>query len=159
TDKGGSSASTSATINVTGAASAVSFTAFTPPSASEGVATGTFTVAAIKDTNANPNINNLTATVTWGDGTTDTLTAAGGGIVGSGNSYSVLDGHPYAEEAGNLTFSVRVTDSAGGNSSTSASINVADAALTIQSLTPPANAVAGIPTGTLTVATFADANG
>jgi hypothetical protein len=157
-DVGGSSAATSATINVAAAGSKVSITGLTTPNATEGIATGTFTVATFSDTNSNVNINNLTATVSWGDGSSDTLTAANGGIVGSSSSYSVLDGHTYGEEGTGLAFSVSVSDSAGGSASTSATISVKDAALSVTALTAPASPTEGISTGSFTVATFSDAN-
>jgi hypothetical protein len=134
------------------------FTQLTPPSATEGQATGTYTVAKFTDSNPNVNINNLTATVSWGDGHSDTLTAANGGIVQNANgSFSVLDGHTYAEEGAGLTFSVQVVDSAGGSAATSATISVADAGLKITQLTAP-SAIEGVSAGIITVATFTDAS-
>jgi uncharacterized repeat protein (TIGR01451 family) len=138
--------------------SPLAFTQLTPPSATEQQPTGTFTVATFTDSNPNPDINHLTATINWGDGQSDTLTGANGGIVQNADgSFSLLAGHTYAEEATGLTFSVQVVDSAGGSAVTSATLNVADAALAITQLAPP-GATEGVGTGTLTVATFTDAN-
>jgi hypothetical protein len=55
-------------------------------------------VATFTDSNPNPNINNLTATVSWGDGQSDTLTVGGGIVQNANGSFSVVDGHIYAEE-------------------------------------------------------------
>jgi hypothetical protein len=156
TDKGGSSTSTSATINVADAALAVQ--TLTPPAATEGVSAGTLTLATFTDANTSPDINDYTATVTWGDSHSDTLTAANGGIVASGNGFAVQAGHTYGEEGSGLTFSVQVSDAGGASTSTSATINVADAALTVTNFSSPSGAVAGVNTGTLTLATFTDAN-
>jgi uncharacterized repeat protein (TIGR01451 family) len=142
-------------VSFTLPASPLVFTQLTSPSATEGKSTGTFTVATFTDSNPNPKINNLTATVAWGDGSSDTLTAAIGGIVASGNGYAVLDSHIYTEEASGLSFSVQVVDSAGGKATDSATISVADATLaaTGSTLTPPA----GMTYNSL-VASFTDAD-
>jgi hypothetical protein len=155
-DKGGASTSTSATISVADAA--LTMQTLTPPAATEGVGTGTLTLATFTDANTSPDSNDYTATVNWGDGHTDTLTAANGGIVASGNGFAAQAGHTYGEEASGLTFSVQLTDAGGASTTTSATINVADAALTITNFSPPTGAVAGVNTGTLTLATFTDAN-
>jgi hypothetical protein len=134
-------------------------TQLSPPAATENKATGKYTVATFTDANPNPNINNLTATLSWGDGQSDTLTAANGDIVQTGaGSYSVVDGHTYAEEGSGLTFSVHVVDSAGGSATASATISVADAALSDTSGTVSASGTEGLATGSIIVATFTDAN-
>jgi uncharacterized repeat protein (TIGR01451 family) len=131
-------------------------TALTPPSATEQKAIGTFTVATFTDSNPNLNINTLTATVNWGDDHSDTLTVANGGIVQNADgSFSILDGHTYAEEGSGLTFSVQVVDG-GESASTTATISVADAALTAGTASA-SGGVEGV-TATSLGATFSDAN-
>ena len=137
---------------------ALTLTSFTPPTnVLEGASAGG-TLATFSDANASPNINSYTATVTWGDGATDTLTAANGGIVSNGgNSFKVVDSHTYAEESASESFSVQITDQSGSNLVSSATVTVADAALTAGALTPPA-AVEGQPFSNVTVFHFSDAD-
>jgi hypothetical protein len=126
----------------------------------EGQSTGTFTVATFGDSNLNAPVSDFTAVVTWGDGTTSTVTSAGGGITGSAGSYAVLASHTYADEVTSATvLSVQVLDvggaSAGGQSS--GTFTVADATLGISAVNrPPAGISEGQNTGTFTVATFTD---
>jgi hypothetical protein len=123
----------------------------------EGTALATYTVATFHDTNLSAPVSDFTATVSWGDGGTTTVSGSGGGIVALGNgAFAVLAGYTYAEE-GNYTLSVQVSDLGGASISNSRSINVADAALSSLSVKDP-NAKAGQDTGTYTVATFHDAN-
>jgi hypothetical protein len=130
-----------------------------PTSPTEGVNTGVITVATFTDGDAGATAAEFTATVSWGDGTVDTVTSANGGISGPvGGVFSVRDSHTYREEGTGLTFSVTINDTDGGNSVTgSALINVADAALTVTTTTPPAP-TEGQYTGLVTLATFTDAD-
>jgi hypothetical protein len=154
-DAGGASAATAGTVSVADAP--LTFTTVTPPATTEGVSSGSFALATFRDANGNPDINEYTAIVTWGDSTSDTLTAANGGIVSNGGSFAVLDSHTYNEEGG-YTFTVLVSDVGGSNAFSRLAVGVADAPLTMTKFAPPQNAVAGQSTGLLTVATFSDAN-
>jgi hypothetical protein len=130
---------------------------FSPPTgAVEGQSTGG-TLATFTDSSPHPSVTDYTAVVTWGDGSTDTLTSASGGIVKNNNgSYSVVDNHTYAEESTSSMFSVQISDNAGGSAGSSATIQVQDAALTATPKTistKEESAVSGV-----TVATFTDAD-
>jgi hypothetical protein len=145
-------------VQVSGQSYSVVITKMTPPSATEQQTTGTYAVATFTDNNPNA-LNNVTATVVWGDGHSDTLSAANGGIVQNADgSFSVVDGYTYAEEASGLTFSVQVVDSNAGSDQESATINVADATLTDTSSTVSASGTEGLATGSIIVATFTDGN-
>src|SRR5262249_15177668 len=97
-DARGSSATTQTAANVADAA--LTLLSLTAPSAMEGIATGTVTVATFADANDNPDIADYNATIRWGDGSTSTATAANGGIVANDDgTFSVLGSHTYAEEA------------------------------------------------------------
>jgi hypothetical protein len=145
-------------VQVSGGTSPVVITRLTPPGATEQVPTGTYTVATFTDSNPNP-LGTLTATVAWGDGQTDALTVANGGILlNPGGGFRVVDGYTYAEEASGLTFSVQVVDGAGGSDSKSATINVADAPLTDTSSMLSASGTEAAATGSIVAATFTDAN-
>jgi hypothetical protein len=125
--------------------------------ATEGASTGLVRVATFTDTNSLGNVYNFTATVTWGDGSTTTVTGLNGGIRSlGGGQYQVLASHTYAEE-GTYSLSVQVLDTGGASISTGATLAVADAPLSSLTLTDP-NAHAGQDTGTFTVATFHDGN-
>jgi hypothetical protein len=127
------------------------------PGATEGVGTGTFTVATFADKNAGAPATDFTAVVTWGDGGTTTLSGAAGNIVSLGNGkFALLASHTYAEE-GSYTLSVQVRDDGGASVSAGLGIKVADAALGSLILNNP-HATAGQDTGTFTVATFHDNN-
>jgi autotransporter-associated beta strand protein len=123
-----------------------------PPAAIEGVDTGMRSVATFSDANANSSGGDFSATISWGDGTT-----SAGIISNNGNgTFSVLGHHAYLEE-GSHGFSVKIQDVGGAMASPSGTITIADAPLTINSVAPPA-ATAGTSTGTVSVATFSDAN-
>src|SRR4029077_16203307 len=94
------------------------------------------------------------ASITWGDGSS----SAGSVVDNHDGTFSVQGSHTYAEEASGLTFSVQIQDSGGANVSGSAALTVADAALTLLTLTPP-SAVEGQALTSTTVATFRDADG
>jgi hypothetical protein len=115
-------------------------------------------VATFSDANASPTIGDFTATVAWGDGTTDTLTSAGGGIKASGSNFAILDSHTYNAPLTGATFSVTITDVGGSSTSTSATINVKQSAgLTINSLTP-GSYTEGVEGPMMAVANFSDSN-
>lgn len=135
----------------------LSLTNFTPPTnAVEGKRTGG-TLATFSDASPDPNINTYTAVVNWGDGDTDTLTAANGGIVSNGGgSFSVVDTHTYAVESSGESFNVQIADNGGGSAGSTATVAVADAPLTASGVTLDVGVNAAI-TG-VTVATFTDAD-
>ena len=130
----------------------------THPVAIEGINTGTVTVAAFTDAAGSySDIQDLSATITWADGQTSTGAVAATGTPGS---YTVTGSHTYAEEILSASnFTVAVKDSGGSSASkTISTATVADAGLTIASVTHPVS-VEGVNTGTVTVTTFTDAAG
>jgi hypothetical protein len=125
--------------------------------ATEGKGTGTLRVATFHDANLAAPAADFTATITWGDGTTTTVSGASGGIVALSNGNFAVDaGHTYAEE-GNFTLAVQVRDDGGASASAARRLSVADAALASLGLVNP-HATEGKGTGTFTVATFIDHN-
>jgi hypothetical protein len=158
-DVGGASASKTGTL-VTVADAPLSITGVTPPAApTEGASTGSIAVATFTDANPTAPLSDFTAVIVWGDGTSDTVTSAGGGITFAGGVYTVHGTHTYAEESSGLTLSVTVTDRGGSTATQAAAVpvTVADAALTIATVTAP-SATEGVNTGQVTVATFTDAD-
>ncbi len=155
-DVGGASAARALRITVADAPLSVSVQV---PPATEGVDPGNVRVATFHDTNVKAPISDFTAVIRWGDGGTSTVTAAGNGIRSlGGGDFAVWSRHAYAAEEGTVTLSVQILDAGGASVSGSRSIPVADAALNSLVLTAPPSAVAGLSTGTFTVATFHDAN-
>jgi hypothetical protein len=129
---------------------------FTPPSATEGVPTGMQTLATFTDSSTNPDINDFTATLTWGDGKVDKATAANGGIIATSSGFSVLGGHTYNEE-GPQNFSVSIADVGGATPLLfSTTLTVADPTLTATAKT--ITAAEGAPVTKVLVATFTDAD-
>jgi hypothetical protein len=132
-----------------------------PPSPTEGMGTGIFTLADFSDANTSAPLSDFTAVVAWGDGTTSTLTAASGAIVGSGGNYSVLASHTFAEQTTTpAVVSVQILDAGGSSvSGSSTPYVVADAPLALTAVhTPGSSLTEGKSNGTFTVATFTDAN-
>ncbi len=116
----------------------LTLTQFTTPSPTEGQLTGG-TLATFTDSSLNHNKNEYTAVVTWGDGNSDTLTAANGGIIQNNDgSFSVVDTHTYADESASRNFRVAISTPGGFSIGSSTTLAVADAPLTAGSLTPPA---------------------
>jgi hypothetical protein len=114
-------------------------------------------VATFHDNNRTAPVSDFTATITWGDGGTTTVSGSGGGIVSlGGGNFAVLGSHTYAEE-GAVTISVQVLDVGGASATNSRGTTVADASLTGLKMQNP-HATAGQNTGTFTVATFSDLN-
>jgi hypothetical protein len=125
--------------------------------ATEGKATGNVRVASFYDNNVRAPVTDFTATITWGDGSTTTVSGAAGNIVAVGNGwFYLLASHTYAEE-GSYTLSVQVLDDGGSSASASRVVGVADAVLNNLGVHNP-HATAGKDTGTFTVATFHDNN-
>lgn len=135
----------------------------TPPTATEGAPFSNVTVATFTDDAGSfSNPSDLSATIYWGDGSHVTVTStpsANGQLVETGTGqYEVQGSHTYAEFLNGATFEVVVNDVGGSTASQSTTIHVADAALTINTLTPPV-ATQGVPFSNVTVATFTDAAG
>jgi hypothetical protein len=155
TDVGGSNAAGTQTIAVADAA--LSNLTITPIQATEGKGTGLIRVASFHDSNTSAPASDFTATITWGDGSTTTVSGAGGGIVALGNgNFAINAGHTYAEE-GSFTLSVQVRDDGGASASTNRGLSVADARLFNLGVHSP-HGTEGQGAGTFTVATFADLN-
>jgi hypothetical protein len=136
------------------ALSGLSISNFQP---SEAKGSGLVRVATFHDANPAAPASDFTATITWGDGGTTTLSGTTGGIVSlGGGNFALMASHTYAEE-GNVTVSVQVGDVGGASASASRVLTVADArllSLGVATLKP----TEGIGIGTATVATFTDAN-
>src|SRR5205807_1450611 len=91
--------------------------------------------------------------INWGDGNT----SSGAVTYDAGTDvYTVSGSHTYADE-GAFAVSVSIVDDGGSTASVGLSATVADAALTA-SAGPAISATEGASTGTVTVATFTDAN-
>lgn len=134
----------------------LTLTQLTPPAAVEGQPFSG-TLATFADASFHPDIATYSAIVTWGDGASDTLTAANGGIVSDGGgSFRLVGAHTYTEESAGLTFSVQIDDNAGGLASGAATITVADAPLTASPRTIATTE--GDAVTSVIVATFTDAN-
>jgi ELWxxDGT repeat protein len=122
------------------------------PAATEGKGTNLLTVATFVDnTLALP--TDFTATITWGDGTTTTV-SGGAFVKQSGGGFALQAAHTYAEE-GSFTLSVQILDDGGASVSGSRTLSVAEAGLFNLGLINP-HQTEGRNTGT--VATFFDKN-
>jgi predicted enzyme related to lactoylglutathione lyase len=153
------SVSNNGTANVADAA--LTAGALTPPSATEGQSTGSVVLFHFTDADPNGTISDYTATVTWGDGTTETSVANPATVqvvAHTGGGFDVLGSHTYAEELSGQTFSVSVSDVGGASTSASNSaFSVADAALTAGALTPP-TATENVGFSNVVLFHFTDAN-
>jgi hypothetical protein len=164
TDGSGLQATTTFTLTVNDAPLSDQTTA-TALSSTEGASTGDQVVGTFSDADPGANPGDYTATIYWGDGSSSPATS----ITQNGSTFSVHGAHTYAEEGTYHPYAV-VTDDEGNASLTGGSTvttsqtlvteTVADAALTDTSTAPttPPSAVEGASTGSLTVATFTDAN-
>jgi hypothetical protein len=131
--------------------------AFTPPSAYPINVPASVNLLTFQDTDPGGTATDYTATVTWGDGTSSTLTSANGGIVSNaGGTFSVFAGHTYAA-LGNYTLSVTVMDVGGSTLTESGTLAVVPPPIQIVSLTPP-TATEGQSSAAMTLATFTDTN-
>ncbi|HVX64855.1 MAG TPA: TIGR03118 family protein [Pirellulales bacterium] len=144
-DGQGHSTSTKSVIQVSGGAISLASPGF---SATEGAAFSG-AVAAFTDGDGNANPGLYATTINWGDGT-----LANGTVSYNGAGFNVSGAHTYAEE-GPYNVTVTVHDSDGASATSSASVTVADAPLTIL------GGDLNLTEGTLfsgAVATFTDAN-
>jgi hypothetical protein len=154
-DVGGSNVAGTHTIAVADAA--LSNLTITPIQATEAKGTGLIRVASFHDSNRLAPATDFTATITWGDGSTSTVSGAAGNIVALSNgNFALMANHTYAEE-GSFTLSVQVRDDGGSSASAARGLRVADTALASLALVNP-HATEGKGTGTFTVATFVDKN-
>jgi hypothetical protein len=128
-----------------------------PPSATENINTGSFTVATFTDANTNAPLTDFTAVINWGDGSTDTVSGSGIVSVGGG-TFGVLDSHTYSD-TGSFSIAAKVLDVGGSSiSGTSSTFTVAPSPVEVTSVAAPPSPTEGANTGTFTVATFTDSN-
>jgi hypothetical protein len=106
-------------------------------------------VATFTDANPNSRTTDFTATIDWGDGTTDPAV-----IASEESEFVVLGSHTYTDE-GPYAINVSVLDEGGSRAFPATTINVSDAALSASGTT--FTAVEGAPFSEV-VATFVDAN-
>ncbi|MDB4872465.1 MAG: hypothetical protein JWL97_3469, partial [Gemmatimonadales bacterium] len=150
-----------ATFSVTDAALSSAPANLTPPSATEGVPTGSVVLFHFTDADPNGALGDYAATVNWGDGTSNT-SADGSGTVSvvaaSGGGFNVLGNHKYAEELTNATFSVTVADHGASTGQNVATFKVNEVPVPMTggfTIT----AKAGLPFTNQTVARFTDPAG
>jgi pimeloyl-ACP methyl ester carboxylesterase len=98
-------------------------------SATEGVDIGNTTVATFTDADPNWSAQDFTATVAWGDGSSDQ-----GLVTGSNGSFSVTDDHVY-KIPGSETFQVSIADFSGSGSTATTTIAVVPAPITVTPMT------------------------
>ena len=151
-DEGGSTTSATTTVNVS---SAFSITASgSSVSSTEGLLFNG-TVATFTDTNPNVTINNLNATIDWGDGSQTST----GNITLNNGTYSVQGSHTYAEE-GNNTLTIHITDSNDNTTATAMSLDTtADQAVTASTTLLNINATEGQTFTSSSLLTFTDPAG
>lgn len=134
----------------------------TPPAATMGVSTGKVVLFHFTDANPGSTAGEYTATVVWGDGSSNT-SADGSGTVSvvasAAGGFDVIGSHTYLAELTNRTFIVSVSDAAGATTSASdTAFHVADAPLTAGALTPPVNPALGTPISHQVLFHFTDAD-
>jgi hypothetical protein len=119
-DVGGSTTSTSTSATISDASISATGTTF---SGVEGTALTGVTVANITDANTFGSAGDLSATIDWGDGTGTST----GTVSGSGGHYIVTGNHTYASAVpgGTFTVSVSITDDGGSTTSASSTANIA----------------------------------
>src|SRR5262249_9670964 len=117
----------------------VTINSFNPPiGVLEGNAYLNLNVGTFSASYPNPQPQDFTATLIWGDGVTDTLTAANGGIRDFGDGVlRLFDSHTF-RSAGNLPVQLTISANATNFITTRASGNatVVDAPLTLTVLSP-----------------------
>jgi hypothetical protein len=119
-------------------------------SGTTGDDTGTLTLGTFTTPDLNSQAGDLSATIDWGDGTTEQ-----GEVSGSSGSFSVTGDHVY-DSAGSFTSTVTITSADGASTQTTTAVSIAPAAL---------NLIGGYDLGTiifanntLNVAAFTDSN-
>jgi hypothetical protein len=135
----------------------ISITSLTPPTGlTEGSGSSTFTLATFTDPNTSETANDITATVSWGDGTKSVF-HGGPNIVQLDNmgDFAVVGSHSWVDE-GNLVLSLQLRDSLGFIGNDSANVSIADASLTNDPVTVPGVINQGL--NNAVVAQFTDAN-
>jgi phospholipase C len=140
----------------------------TPPAlAVEGKLLSNPTLFHFTDADPNATAADYTATIYWGDGTSDTVTStatvAGQIVPDAAGGFNVLGSHLYTEELLNQTFSVTVVDNSGGRTTSDPTDGTASASVTAFSVADArltGNALTVLPTTgqvfTGNVATFTD---
>lgn len=96
--------------------------------ANSSLATSPIPIAYFTDSNPSPDLNDFTATINWGDGTSDSVSSATGSIVplsGSGGMWAVMGNHTYGP-AGLYSVSVNILDNGGATTVVGGSIIVAN---------------------------------
>jgi hypothetical protein len=121
-DSAGGSASQTFPITVN--ASPIQSAQAIPVSAVEGIDTGTLNLATFSTPDTNALEGDFTATVNWGDGSSDT-----GSISGGSGTFTVQDDHTYAEK-GSDPISITLTDANGNTTTLGTAATVADAPIT-----------------------------
>ncbi len=93
----------------------LTITALYPPDAMQaGSGGGLIRLATFKDANTNPDITDYSATVNWGDSSSDILTPETGGIVANGDgTFSLFGSHLYSTAIQAVPFSITIDDEGG----------------------------------------------
>ena len=151
-DIGGSTTTAHSTINVSTAPTINA--SGTSVSSTEGLLFNG-TVATFTDTNPNVTLNNLNATIDWGDGSQTST----GNITLNNGTYSVQGSHTYAEE-GNNTLTIHITDSNDNTTATAISSDTTtDQAVTASTNSLNINATEGTAFTSSSLLTFTDPAG
>jgi autotransporter-associated beta strand protein len=125
-DSGGAAPVGGSTSTFSVADAALTAGALTPPIATAGVGFSNATLFHFTDAAGSyADIADYTATITWGDGTTSTITAtpsaAGQIVADGGGGFDVQGTYTYAQLLAGATFSVAVADAGGSGTSSSQS--------------------------------------
>jgi hypothetical protein len=161
TDMGGGASTDAGVANFSVADAALTGGALTPPQAFVQEPFSSAVLFHFTDGDPGGTASDYTATITWGDGTTSTVTglASGNGqIVAGGSGFDVLGSHMYAAAVSNQTFRVQVGDSGGAAPVSSSVDNFSVAASAVRVQPAAVSATEGAPVHGVLVATFRDAN-
>jgi hypothetical protein len=157
-DKGGSSLSSSSTINVADAplsnGTGTSFTGI------EGQTLSNVLVGTFQDANPSADVSDFSAKINWGDGVADTgaISVIGGDT--SGAILGIYGNHTYTDDSITpFNVTVNVTDKGGSTLPTIDSTATISDPLLIMAGGYKVSAVEGTSTGTQKVATFVDPGG
>jgi hypothetical protein len=123
-----------------------------PQSPVEGVDVGPVTVATFTTTDLNSQLEDFTATVNYSNGIIDN-----GTVVGQNGSFSVTDDHVFPE-TGSYPITVTITSDQGVTVSTSGSVTVAEAPLTLTGGFQQGMAIGLAQSGFVEMAVLQDAN-